>query len=433
MARAIIEKATGAFAAALLVCAPALAETVFNNVTVLAMDGSEAAEGQSVVIDGDRIISITPASELTPSEDATVIDGEGRYLIPGLGEMHGHIPPVLDGEQAVNDILFLYLSNGVTTVRGMLGSPGQLKLREEALSVDRVSPTLYLAGPSFNGNSIRSPTQATARVEQQVEEGWDLLKVHPGLTLDEYDAMAERATELGIDFAGHVPADVGLVRALEAGQRTLDHLDGLIIYLGGETKAISEEDMRAAARLTREAGTGVVPTSALWITLLQAADRETLFSVPGLEYMPANTVASWRSRYDAGSGAPQNMHVENRRRLLKILHEEGVEVLFGTDAPQVFSVPGFSIHLEIEEMKASGLSNADILTSATSAIGAHFADEDTFGVIAPGARADLVLLDGNPMEDLAALKEPAGVMYRGNWLSREMIEQELSEIAERAR
>lgn len=432
MAREIFEKTAGALAGALLLCMPALAETVFENVTVLAMDGSGVVEGLSVVVEDDRIISVADLGEFAVSDDATIIDGEGRYLIPGLGEMHGHIPPVLEGEQAVNDILFLYLSNGVTTVRGMLGSPGQLQLREEVLSGERVSPTLYLAGPSFNGNSIRSPEQATRRVEQQVEEGWDLLKVHPGLTRDEYDAMAEKANALAMDFGGHVPAEVGLVRALEAGQRTLDHLDGLIIYLGGETDAISEDAMRAAARLTRDAGTGVVPTSALWITLLQAADRDELFSVAGLDYMPADTVASWRSRFDAGSGEAQDVHVENRRRLLKILHEEGVELLFGTDAPQVFSVPGFSIHREIEEMEAAGLSEADILISATSAIGTYFADKDTFGVIAPGARADLVLLEANPMEDLSALKDPAGVMYRGNWLSREAIQQELAAIAERA-
>lgn len=433
MARAIFKKAASALAGALLICMPALAETVFENVTVLAMDGSDAVEGQTVLVDGDRIVSIRAASEARTPDGATVIDGQGRYLIPGLGEMHGHIPPVLEGEQAVNDILFLYLSNGVTTVRGMLGSPGQLKLRDEALSGERVSPTLYLAGPSFNGNSIRSPEQATRRVEQQVEEGWDLLKVHPGLTRDEYDAMAEKAHELAMDFGGHVPAEVGLAHALEAGQRTLDHLDGLIIYLRGESEPLSEDAMRSAAQLTRDAGTGIVPTSALWITLLQAADRDELFSVAGLEYMPADTVASWRSRFDAGSGEARDVHVENRRRLLKVLHEEGVELLFGTDAPQVFSVPGFSIHREIEEMEASGLSEADILASATSAIGAYFADQDTFGTIAPGARADLVLLDANPMEDLSALKDPAGVMYRGNWLPREAIKLELAAIAERAR
>ena len=114
------------------------------------------------------------------------------------------------------------------------------------------------------------------------------------------------------------------------------------------------------------------------------------------------------------------------------MQEEGVEILFGTDAPQVFSVPGFSIHLEIAEMEAAGLTPEEILASATRAVGAYFKDKDQFGVIAPGMRADLVLLNGNPLDDLANLENPAGVMARGRWLSREAIDAELAEIAARA-
>ena len=409
----------------------AVAQTAFVNVSVAPMDGRDILENQTVVVDGDRVVSIADASEINVPDGATIIDGAGKFLIPGLAEMHGHIPPLSQGEQAVNDTLFLYLSNGVTTVRGMLGSDGQLSLREDAISGARLSPTLYLAGPSFNGNSISSPAQAEARVKAQAEEGWDLLKVHPGLTKAEYDAMATAANAIGIDFGGHVPQDVGLLHALDAGQRTFDHIDGYIALLNGADALIDNAALRDIARKTKDAGAGIVPTSALWLSLIGAGDKEALFNLPELQYMPASVVAGWKQRANAAAPTDASIHKENRRRLLKVLQEEGVEILFGTDAPQVFSVPGFSVHLEAAEMRAAGLTPEEILMSATANVGAYFTDKDMFGVIAPGARADLVLLNGDPLSDIDNLRTPAGVMVRGRWLSREEIDAELAAIAER--
>lgn len=409
----------------------AAAQTAFINVAVAPMDGRGVLENQTVVVDGARIISVDDAGDTPPPDGATIIDGAGKVLIPGLAEMHGHIPPLSQGDEAVNDTLFLYLSNGVTTVRGMLGSNGQLSLRDDAVSGARLSPTLYLAGPSFNGNSISSPEQAEARVRAQAEEGWDLLKVHPGLTKAEYDAMATTANAIGIDFAGHVPRDVGLLHALAAGQRTFDHIDGYIALLNGADTLIDDAALRDIASKTKAAGAGIVPTSALWVSLIGAGDKEALFNLPELKYMPASVVAGWKQRANAAAPADASMHKENRRRLLKALQDEGVEILFGTDAPQVFSVPGFSVHLEAAEMRAAGLTPEEILMSATANVGAYFKDKDAFGTIAPGARADLVLLNGNPLSDLNNLKHPAGVMVRGRWLSRAAIDTELTAIAER--
>lgn len=410
----------------------------FENVSVLPMDGQTSnglnvLDNQTVLISGDTILSVSNADTTDIPETALVIDGEGHYLMPGFGEMHGHIPPLSQGEQQVNDTLFLYLSNGVTTVRGMLGSPGQLQLREDAKSGARLSPTLYLAGPSFNGNSISSPTEAEESVTTQVTEGWDLLKVHPGLTRAEYDAMALRAKTLKIDFGGHVPEEVGLLHALVAGQRTLDHLDGYIAELDGFSNLISEEDFRELARKTKNAGVGVVPTSALWKTLIGAGDLETLNQYDELKYIRPETVQNWRDRIGFLSEGDPQIHEQNRLKLLKILQEEGVEILFGTDAPQLFSVPGFSIHHEMDAMEEAGLTNRDILISGTSAIGAYFKDVDQFGTVAPNMRADLILLEGNPLDDLDNLQSPAGVMVRGQWLSRQDIDAELAEIGARAR
>jgi len=432
-----IAKIFAGVAIALCFTARAAAEenrTAFVNVSVIPMDGRGVLENRTVIVEGDRITDMTgDANALSPSDDTNIIDGAGKYLIPGMGEMHGHIPPLSQGDQAVNDTLFLYLSNGVTTVRGMLGSIGQLELRDDANTGARLSPTLYLAGPSFNGNSISSPQQARARAKAQADAGWDLLKVHPGLTRAEYDAMAGGAKEAGIDFAGHVPSDVGLARALEAGQRTFDHIDGYIAYLGGDEEAVDEDAMRAIARKTRDAGAGIVPTSALWATFLGDFDKAAMFARPELKYIPAATVEGWTNSANSVTQTGPSVHNENRRRLLKVMQAEGVEILFGTDAPQVFSVPGFSIHHEIAEMAAAGLSPEAILISATANVGAYFDDKDAFGVIAPNMRADLVLLDGNPLDDLENLKDPAGVMVRGRWIDRAEIDERLAEIEARAK
>lgn len=411
---------------------PSIAQTAFTNVTVAPMDGRGVLVDQTVVVAGDKIISVEPAATATIPDGATIIDGAGKFLIPGFGEMHGHIPPLSQGDQAVNDTLFLYLSNGVTTVRGMLGSEGQLNLREDAKTGVRLSPTLYLAGPSFSGGSISSPAQAASRVERQVEEGWDLIKVHPGLTRAEYDAMATAANARGIDFAGHVPESVGLIHALSSGQRTFDHIDGYVAYLNSLDGPVDDAALRDLARRTKAAGAGVAPTSALWATLLGANSLAALETYPELKYMTQSVLSNWRRRVRERDDAQSRRHIELRRALLKTFQDEGVEILFGTDAPQLFSVPGFSIHHEIAEMAAAGLSNEDILFSGTAAVGAYFKDKDAFGTIAPGQRADLILLDRNPLENLTNLKTPRGVMVRGHWLSREDIDRELAAIAERA-
>jgi len=407
------------------------AHIAFTNVNILPMDGSGLRENQTVLISGDRIISIASSNDASLPSNATIIEANGQFLMPGITEMHGHIPPLSQGDQAVNDTLFLYLSNGVTTVRGMLGTPGQLKLREDAKNGTRLAPNLYLAGPSFNGNSVSSPQQAIELVNSQVQDGWDLLKIHPGLTKAEYDAMAKEANRLNIEFAGHVPEDVGLITAMAAGQRTIDHLDGYISYLDGFDKIIPDADMRDIARKTKAANVGVIPTSALWKTLIGAADINELNRFDELKYIPARTVENWQSRIGFLAVGDPVIHEANRQKLLSIFAQEGVEILFGTDAPQLWSVPGFSIHHEIDAMQDADLTPEQILKSATSAIGDYYKAVDDFGYVLPDMRADLILLNENPVKDLGTLKSPAGVMVRGQWLSREIIDQKLQEIAAR--
>jgi cytosine/adenosine deaminase-related metal-dependent hydrolase len=413
---------------------PQPAVTAFVDVSLVPMTSGEIIPHQTVVVRGDRIVSINPADKATVPDNAVRIDGKGRFLMPGLGEMHGHNPALGSSDEFVETVYFLFLANGVTTVRSMLGWPGQLELREKVKRGELPGPTLYLAGPSFSGASIQSAAQAEARVREQKAQGWDLLKVHPGLKRDHYDAMARTAKEVGIRFAGHIPADVGLVHALEQGQETVDHLDGYIEYLGATDRPVDPAKLTGVVKLTRESGAWVIPTMCLWETILGAADLEKMSNYPELKYMPADQVEQWKKSYQAmldrkDNRMPAQQTAANRKVLLKALSDGGVKILFGTDAPQQFSVPGFSIHREIRAMAETGMRPYEILKSATTNVGEYFRDRDRFGVIAPGTRADLLLLEANPLEDATNVARRSGVMVRGQWLSEREIQARLETIA----
>lgn len=406
----------------------------FVNVDVVPMDRERVLEGRTVIVRGDRIVEVGSVGEVTVPEDAVRVDGGGRYLIPGLAEMHGHVPAPDAGER-LDEVLFLWVANGITTVRGMLGEPGQLELRKRANSGAILSPSLHLAGPPLSGRSVDSPDDAAEMVRSQERRGWDFIKVLPGLTRAEYDAMARTAHEVGIPFVGHVPEEVGLVAALEAGQQTIDHLDGYIRHLDGASGPVSEAELDAIVRRTREAGTRVVPTMALWEVLVGALGAETLTGYPELRYVPAEQVERWTESQRRRLAAPDfdaaraRRIADNRVRILRALHEGGVPVLMGTDSPQRFSVPGFSLRRELRRMLAAGMSPWEILASGTRDVGSYLSTEDDFGTVAPGQRADLVLLEANPLDDILNVTRIAGVMVRGRWLSGDEIRARLEEIA----
>ena len=263
----------------------------FVNVNVIPMTGERVIEGQTVLVRDGRIATIGAAGEVSVPEDARRVDGEGRYLIPGWAEMHGHIPSPASDPSFTENVLFLYLANGVTTVRGMQGRPGQLALRERANSGRIYSPSLYLAGPPFTGGSVGSPEEARQMVRQQKRDNWDLLKVLEGMSREEYDAMAETAREVEMPFAGHVPNGIDLLHVIESGQETIDHLDGYIEHLNGEEGPVDEAQLEGVVRQTREAGVGVVPTMALWEVLQGAA---TLPSLTGMDGAAVHAAADGR-------------------------------------------------------------------------------------------------------------------------------------------
>jgi imidazolonepropionase-like amidohydrolase len=408
----------------------------FTNVSTLPMTGNQVVPNQTVIVTGDRITAVGPSKTTTVPNGATVVDGQGKFLMPGLGEMHGHIPPPTQPRELIDNVLFLYVAAGVTTVRGMQGAPGQLDLREAAKRGDIIAPNLYLAGPQFGGNTVKSPEDAVARVRQQKSEGWDLLKVQEGLSPAAYDAMAKTAKDVGIRFGGHVPNEVGVLRAIEAGQDTFDHIDGFIEQLDGRAKVVDEKAVQDLAQRTRKAGAWIVPTMVVWETLQGPVTLESRTAWPELRYLPAAQIDQWTKGLGTRLKDPQynaeqaRLHIDNRMRILKALHEGGVGLLLGSDAPQQFNVPGFSLHREMQRMADAGISAYEVVKSGTANVGVYFKDQDRFGTIAAGQRADLILVDANPLQNLANLEKRSGVMVRGRWLPSSEIEARLAKIAQ---
>jgi imidazolonepropionase-like amidohydrolase len=424
--------------------------TAFIGVDVIPMDRERVLEDRTVLVRDGRIVRIGPAGEVAVPDDARVA-AEGGYLMPGLGEMHAHIPP-RGGRAWMEDVLFLYLAHGITTARGMLGQPDHLELREDVAAGEVLGPRIYTSGPSINGNSIPDPDSARRAVRHQHEAGYDFLKIHPGLTREEYDALVEEARDVGIRWAGHVSHDVGLHHALETGQASIDHLDKYVMALLPEDVDVSPDEagffgfgavdrvdaskISEVVRATAEAGVWNVPTQSLIEQVYAPESPEEMAAAPGVRYMPDDMVEDWKeakARFDADPrNTPERREefIQLRRYLINALHEAGAPLLLGSDAPQIFQVPGFSVHHELRLLVASGLSPYEALVTGTRNVATYFGDQAEYGTVEEGRVADLVLLEANPLEDISASREILGVMARGTWLPEAEIRERLEALAE---
>ncbi len=425
------------------------ASTAFLNVNVIAMTEYGVVEAQTVIVEDGVIAIIGDVDGVPVPKDAVVVDGTDRYLMPGLAEMHAHVAEV--GSEDLERDFTLFVANGVTTVRGMLGRQSHLTLRQQLLDGEKFGPRLITSGPSLNGNSVTSPADGVRRVLAQHAAGYDFIKIHPGLSASEFLAIAGAANELGMPFAGHVPVSVGVVGALDAGMATIDHLDGYIAALmpadsdrsggyGGFFDVLLADQVVAEfvgeiVAKTVAAGTWNVPTESLVEQLVNETSVSDLANRPEMRFMPRATVDRWieakQSQLNERGFSPDvgAQAIEIRRRIILALHEAGAGLLLGSDAPQIFNVPGFSLHHELEFLVAAGLTPFDALRAGTTAA-AEFLGTNT-GEVAVGRDADLVLLDANPLLEIGNTRRVHGVMLRGEWFSYADIEDRLKPLASR--
>jgi imidazolonepropionase-like amidohydrolase len=434
-----------AIAAAQLLAQPQGATTAFVGVNVIPMTSETVLAKQTVVVTDGRIVAIGAASSVQVPNGATRVDAGGKYLVPAIAEMHAHIPsgPAQGPfpEALAERTLLLYAAGGIGTIRGMLGHPEHLKYRDRVAKGELFSPRIYTSGPSFNGNSVPTTEAAIAAVEAQKKAGYDLLKIHPGVKRDVFDALAAKAHELKIPFAGHVPLDVGLHRALEARYRSIDHVDGYVEALSDKPTAsqmfgvnlvsgtIDESKIPALVKATKDAGTWIVPTQVLFDSLLGPDDPEEMAKWPEMKYAePAGVVQKWVAQKQQMTGkfsaADREKFLALRRRIIKALYDGGVPFALGSDAPQWWNVPGFSTHRELQSMVRAGLTPYEALRTGTANIGTYFNRTD-IGTVAKGQIADLILLDANPLQDIANSTRIAGVMLNGRWVTKAELDKRL--------
>jgi imidazolonepropionase-like amidohydrolase len=417
--------------------------TAFVNVSVLPMDRDTVLRDQTVVVREGKIAAIGPAAKVSVPQGATRVDGRGKFLMPALAEMHAHIPGGNTPDSLIERTLFLYAANGVGTIRGMLGHPRHLEYRARVDKRELFSPRIYTSGPSFNGKTAPTPQAAVDAVIAQKAAGYDLLKIHPGVPRAAFDALAAKANEVGITFAGHVPADVGLHRALEAKCKSIDHLDGYVEALARNpapsdffglnlVNDVDESRLPSLVAETKAAGTWMVPTQVLMDSMLSEESPDAMAQWPEMKYVPAQTIQGWvkqKMGYAAKFSADDRQKfLALRRKILEALFDGGVPFALGSDAPQWWNVPGFSAHRELKSLIDAGIAPFQALQSGTANPARYFGTSSSTGTIASGMRADLVLLDANPIENIANSTKIAGVMMNGRWMSRSELDKKLESL-----
>lgn len=442
---------------------PADRATAFVDVTVVPMDRERVLERQTVVVRDGRIVAMGPTGSTAVPADAMRIDARGKYLMPGLAEMHAHVVGGQNPnhEQLNRDILFLYIANGITSIRAMLGQPNQLPLREQLRRGEVLGPTMYVSAPSLNGNSAPNPDTAAKLVRAFKSAGYDFLKIHPGLSRETYDAIVRTSKEVGITWAGHVPAAVGLRHAMASDQSTVDHIDGFLeattpdevqsrlMTPGGGVSfpqfvaAVDPARFPAIAAEMKASGTWSVPTMLVWENLYsQAETPEQMNEREELKYVSAQARTASVNQKRNMMQQQQNQgltpevaarYIALRRQALKALADAGAPLLMGTDSPQLFMVPGFALHRELGIVAAAGLTPFQIYASGSKNVAQYVADDlkldGRFGTVAVGNRADLVLLEANPLQSVGNLTRRAGVMVGGRWVSAQEIDQGLAALA----
>jgi imidazolonepropionase-like amidohydrolase len=409
--------------------------TVIVNVNVVPMSDATVIPQQTVVIVDDKIATIGHVDSVPVPKGSVIVDGTDRFLMPGLAEMHAHVTST--APEQVDRMSTLFIANGITTIRGMLGTPGHLLLRQQFESGEVFGPRLITSGPSLNGRSVQGADDAERQVREQHAAGYDFIKVHPGLSREEFRALASTANEIGMPYAGHVPVAAGVDQALQLKMASIDHLDGYFAALlpansdgsggfGGFfdvmlADELDADDLAVIAAATKAAGTWNVPTEVLIEQLVDGTPVTELKNRSETRYVSAATVKQWVAQKQAQLNDqtfnPETAAraIELRRQLILELHKAGAGLLLGSDAPQTFNVPGFSAHRELRALVAAGLTPFDALRTGTAAV-AEFLDSNG-GIVAEGKDADLILLDANPLDDIRNSERIHGVVLRGSWHS----------------
>jgi imidazolonepropionase-like amidohydrolase len=420
---------------------------LLDNVGVLDLDGEtpELRSDMAILIDDGVILSVAPAAQTRREEGVTIIDGAGRIVMPGLVDMHVHV-----WDEAS---LGAYLAAGVTTIRNASGMPFHLRLADRIARGETLGPRLITTGPILNSpganaqinhHVVSTADEARAAVRQHHAAGYRRLKVYSNLTREAYEAIRDEAAVLGMTIMGHTPEGVraagvpydkpfaiGFEELLDDGFVTIEHVESIVWH--GLRDAHDENAARQLARRIAAAGVPVDPTLLAFHNLLQVAETKGAYLTrSGTERINPLLAAQSQAEYDRWTAEDPVRHraaFSFYQRMTKMLAEEGVLLVAGSDAGIFTNVPGISLIEELELLEGAGLSRAEVLRAATRNAATALGEEAVFGRIAPGQRADLVLLESDPGTDLSALRSISAVVAGGRYLDRDRLDALLAQAA----
>ncbi|HEX6185808.1 MAG TPA: amidohydrolase family protein [Pyrinomonadaceae bacterium] len=440
---------------------------VFTHATVIDTTGGPPKPDSTVVVAGNQIVAFGGTGRVRIPEGAQVVNAAGKFLMPGLWDMHFHTP---GGEQAREIFLPLALANGVTGVRHMFGSKAELKLRDEVLGGQLLGPRMVVGSPVVDGpvpmweGSVSVADAAAGRraVRTLKQSGYDFIKVYQFLPREAYFAIADEARGQGIDFAGHVPFSVSAAEASDAGQKSFEHAFGISLacstreaslrpalaeaaarvgkdfaphielFIRNESEPLAGYSERKAAALFRRMagnGTYAVPTLVLHRSLASGADP-AFRDDPRLKYMPPGI----RRLFDWELGFFTSYRPVYERQLLMAgaMRRAGVKFLAGTDTFNAYCFPGFSVHDELELFVRAGFTPLEALQTATLNPARYLGLSGSLGTIEKGKLADLILLEASPLESVGNTRKIAAVVAAGRYLPRESLQRMLAEVEARA-
>jgi imidazolonepropionase-like amidohydrolase len=420
-----------------------------TGVSVIPMTRDTVIRDATVVVKDGRIASVGASGTVRVPAGARRIDGRGKYLIPGLADMHTHL--YTDGD--VPDSLARYelgvmVANGVTATRFMIGTREHFALRREIEAGRIVGPQLWLASPQFTGKEdvnsrvVTSPGEARKAVKDMADLGYDFIKLTLFISPPVYDAIVREAKDRGIRVVGHVDPQVGVARALAAGQQ-IEHLDNYLESVLADSAPMRESvsdrglfrlenwksldyvddaKVERIAGATARSGTFTCPTLSVFKTAFALGQsEEEVKARPDWGIMPAGMRALYlgaREKYwkNPASEARRMRWVQVRDRLVKAIADSGGRIMAGSDTPEWFFGYGWTLHRELESLVAAGLTPYQALAAATRNPAEFLRGSKEWGTIETGKRADLVLITGNPLEDIRNTARIEGVAVGGRWL-----------------
>jgi hypothetical protein len=427
----------------------------FEDVSVIDVANGLSTQGMTVVVQDNRIAAVEPNQRVSLKEGVEVVPSSGMYLIPGLWDMHVHTL----WEDLHELFSKLFVANGITGIRDMWGS---LDIAAEWLADAETGrakhPRFLVAGNLIDGadprwpgsNVAATPEVGRAMVDSLVEAGADFIKVYSWLEPSVYRAIALRSDELGIPFAGHLAIDISGAEASDLGQLSIEHAAILMIDCLSEPRPGQFIDpitlvgigwdvdlSRALFQRMRENQTWYVPTL---VTMRGMNGHDpALTSDPRLRYLYPSIVEQWLADNPVMAGHSEDDWQSFSQGLSQMMDftafasEEGVPLLAGSDTPNPFALPGFGLHDELEMLVESGLTPLQALRAATIDAARFLEATDSLGTVEVGKVADLVLLGGNPLEDISNTRTIQAVMLSGRLLNRAALDVLLSEAEEMAK